>query len=278
MSAPIRVERAGHALHITLDRPKVRNAMSLEMVDALIDTFEGLRGDRGVRAVVIRGAGGHFCAGGDIKDMAAARQAAGAAGAGAGAEADPIAAVNRRFGDLLVAAQGLDQVLIAALEGVVLGGGFGLACVADVAVATASARFAMPEVTLGLPPAQIALFVARRIGISQTRRLALTAARLDGDEAHRIGLVHEVVADADALSARVEALLQDLRRCAPGALAVTRRMLHDLAAGADARPLDRRLDEAAAAFSAAVRGPEGLAGTLAFVQKQSPPWAEEGAP
>lgn len=278
MSAPIRVERAGHALRITLDRPKACNAMSLEMVDALIDTFEGLRGDRGVRAVVIRGAGGHFCAGGDIKDMAAARQAAGAAEAGAGAGADPIAAVNRRFGDLLVAAQGLDQVLIAALEGVVLGGGFGLACVADVAVATASARFAMPEVTLGLPPAQIALFVARRIGISQTRRLALTAARLDGDEAHRIGLVHEVVADADALSARVEALLQDLRRCAPGALAVTRRMLHDLAAGADARPLDRRLDEAAAAFSAAVRGPEGLAGTLAFVQKQSPPWAEEGAP
>ncbi|MFN3200777.1 MAG: enoyl-CoA hydratase/isomerase family protein [Bradymonadia bacterium] len=262
----VSVRLLDHALFVTLNRPRVRNAMSLAMVDELIGIFTALKGDRSIRAVVMRGAEGHFCAGGDIKDMAMARQAEAVDGV------DPIARVNRRFGDLLVAAQGLDQVLVVALEGSVLGGGFGLACVSDVAIATADARFGLPEVTLGLPPAQIALFVGRRIGLAQTRRLALTGARFNGTEAGRLGLVHYVEADENDLEWRLKVVLAEIRRCAPEALAVTRAMLNDLAAGSDVRPLDRRLDEAADAFAQAVRGDEGMAGTLAFISKQRPPW------
>ena len=158
-------------LHVTLNRPEARNAMSLVMVRELGDLFATIESRRDVRAVVLRGAGGHFCAGGDVKDMAAARVAEpGADGK------DPIAAVNAQFGELVDRVNRAPQVVIAVLEGSVLGGGLGLACVADVALALASASFGLPETGLGLPPAQIAPFLVQRLGFSEARRLAVTGA------------------------------------------------------------------------------------------------------
>lgn len=191
-------------LRITLNRPQSRNAMSLAMVGELRAVLAAVRDDRSVRALVLRGAGGHFCAGGDIKDMAGARAA--------GAEA--YRTLNRAFGSLLEEAQAAPQLLVALVEGAVLGGGFGLACVSDVAIAAADAQFGLPETSLGILPAQIAPFVVRRIGLTQARRLALTAARFDGREALRLGLVHFCEADADALEQRLEETLEQLRRCA----------------------------------------------------------------
>ncbi|WP_313466303.1 enoyl-CoA hydratase/isomerase family protein, partial [Pseudomonas nitroreducens] len=117
------LEREGGVLHVTLNRPDSRNAMSLAMVSELRAVLAAVRDDRAVRAIVLRGAGGHFCAGGDIKDMASARATG----------PDAYAALNRAFGGLLEEAQAQPQVLVAALEGAVLGGGFGLACVSDIA-------------------------------------------------------------------------------------------------------------------------------------------------
>src|SRR3990167_2914360 len=117
-------------LHITLNRPDSRNAMSLAMVSELRAVLESLRNDLSVRAIVLRGAGGHFCAGGDIKDMAGARAAGG----------DAYRSLNRAFGSLLEEAQNTPQVLIAVLEGAVLGGGFGLACVSDIAICQQDAK------------------------------------------------------------------------------------------------------------------------------------------
>src|SRR3546814_8013472 len=90
---------------------------------------------------------------------------------------------------------GAPQVVIAICEGAVLGGGFGLACVSDIAFAHVDARFGMPETTRGLPPAQIAPFVVERIGLTQARRLCLTGAQFRGAEALRLGIVHEGFAD-----------------------------------------------------------------------------------
>src|SRR4051794_17298647 len=170
-------------LHVALNRPEVRNAMSLVMVRELRDLFASIEARRDVRAVVLRGAGGHFSAGGDVKDMAAARSAdPGPDGR------DPIEVVNARFGELVDRVNRAPQVVIAVLEGAVFGGGFGLACVADVALALTSASFGLPETGLGLPPAQIAPFLVQRLGLSQARRLAVTGARFDGSEAARLGV------------------------------------------------------------------------------------------
>lgn len=254
------LEQAGGVLHITLNRPESRNAMSLAMVDELRAVLAAVRGDTHVRALVLRGAGGHFCAGGDIKDMASARAT------GSNAYRD----LNRAFGSLLEVAQTQPQALIAVLEGAILGGGFGLACVSDIAIALADAQFGLPETSLGILPAQIAPFVVKRIGLTQARRLALTAARFDGREALRLGLVHFAEADGAALEQRLAESLEQIRRCAPGANAHTKALL----LATENETLGTLLDSAAEQFAAAVTGPEGTEGTLAFVQKRKPSWAE----
>jgi isohexenylglutaconyl-CoA hydratase len=246
-------------LHVTLNRPDSRNAMSLQMVGELRAVLAAVKDDRTVRALVIGGAGGHFCAGGDIKDMANARAQG----------PDAYRDLNRAFGALLQEVQHAPQVVITVLQGAVLGGGFGLVCVSDVALADHQAQFGLPETSLGLLPAQIAPFVVQRIGLTQARRLALTAARFDGVQARRIGLVHFVEHDPQALAERLDEVLAHVLCCAPGANALTKQLLL-----ASARqPSDALLDQAAEWFSEAVTGTEGIEGTMAFVQKRKPGWA-----
>jgi isohexenylglutaconyl-CoA hydratase len=252
-------------LHVSLNRPEARNAMSLVMVRELGDLFATIEARREVRAVVLRGAGGHFSAGGDVKDMAAARTAEPEADG-----KDPIAVVNAQFGTLVDRVNRAPQVVIAVLEGAVFGGGFGLACVADVALALTSASFGLPETGLGLPPAQIAPFLVQRLGLSQARRLAVTGARFDGAEAARLGVVHEAHADAASLEAALERVLGEVMRCAPGAIAATKRILLESHRGEPGA----LIDEAARLFAAAARGPEGQEGTMAFIEKRLPAWAE----
>lgn len=253
------LERHNGVLHITLNRPDSRNAMSLQMVAELRAVLATVRDDRQIRALVIGGAGGHFCAGADIKDMANAR----AQGATAYRE------LNRAFGALLEETQHAPQVVITVLQGAVLGGGFGLACVSDIAMADHQAQFGLPETSLGLLPAQIAPFVVQRIGLTQARRLALTAARFDGNQARRMGLVHFVEHDPQALAERLDEVLAHVLCCAPGANAATKKLL--LASAGQLS--DGLLDQAAEWFSEAVTGDEGVEGTMAFVQKRKPGWA-----
>ncbi|MGF0242641.1 enoyl-CoA hydratase/isomerase family protein [Rhodococcus sp. IEGM1300] len=253
------LESHNGVLHVTLNRPESRNAMSLQMVVELRAVLAAVRDDRTVRALVIGGAGGHFCAGGDIKDMASARAQ------GTTAYRD----LNRVFGALLQEVQHAPQVVITVLQGAVLGGGFGLACVSDVALADHQAQFGLPETSLGLLPAQIAPFVVQRIGLTQARRLALTAARFDGTQAKRLGLVHFVEHDAQGLAERLDEVLAHVLCCAPEANALTKKLL--LASAG--QPSDGLLDEAAEWFGQAVNGTEGIEGTMAFVQKRKPRWA-----
>ena len=265
----INAATTGAVLEITLNRPEVRNAMSLAMVGELRRALEHAESTAGheqaIRVVVLRGAGGHFCAGGDLKDMAVARMRAMQGGSG---DADPIAQVNAEFGHLCAAFANTPLAVVAVLEGTVMGGGFGLACVADVAIATETARFRLPETSLGVVPAQIAPFLVERLGYSQAKRLAVTGGRLDSAQALAIGLVHQLVRTTEVDSA-VQAVLTDILTCAPGALAATKALM----AKARWSPAAALVEEAAALFSRAVQGPEGQEGTTAFLQKRKPTWA-----
>lgn len=252
-------------LHIRLNRPDVRNAMSLQMTEELMAVFTAIQDSREIRAVVLRGNGGHFCAGGDIKDMAGARMQASQSGDG-----EAYAKLNRAFGKMITLVDHAPQVVIAALEGAVLGGGFGLACVSDVAIALNTAQFGLPETGLGVIPAQIAPFVVKRIGLTQARALALLGARFNGEEAQRLGIVHRVVSSAGDLGGAVIEALTQVQRCAPEANRATKALLHRV----DHEPLESLLDDAAKQFARAVAGPEGAEGTMAFVQKRLPNWAE----
>lgn len=255
------VRREAGVRHLTLNRPELRNAMSLEMVEALLAELSQAERE-GDRIVVLRGAGGHFCSGGDIKDM-------GAAQAQPATDTDPVAQVNARFGALCAAYAGTGLAVVCVVEGAVMGGGFGLACVADVVIAEESAVFRLPETGLGLVPAQIAPFLVERLGYSQARRLAVTGGKLDAGEAMRVGLVHEVHAGEDALQSALMATVEQIRNGAPHAIAETKKLVRR-ARLEDPASL---VADAAGVFAKAARGEEGAEGMTAFLEKRKPNWA-----
>ncbi len=265
-TSDIRLVLRGPVLHLWLDRPKIRNAMSSQMVREIAATFAAIAEDRSVRVVVLRGSGGTFCAGGDIKSMSAAHEAP-PAGA-----SDELKENNRRFGAMLEAVNAAPQVVIAAVEGYAMGGGFGLACVADITIAAADARFAMSEVMIGVVAAAISPFVVQRIGLTASRRLAVTGLRLDGVEAAKVGIAHLSVADAAALDDAVRDACNQVLKCGPAAIAASKQLMLR-AAGPNGMP--ELLSAAADAFAAAVRSPEGREGTKAFVEKRKPSWVAQ---
>jgi isohexenylglutaconyl-CoA hydratase len=266
------LRREGSILHLTLNRPHVRNAMSFAMIEEIIAVFDAIADSNEIRIVVLRGAAGNFCAGGDIKDMATARMAP-VSPEQIGGPDDPMVIGNRKFGTMLSVIEAAPQAVVAVLEGTVMGGGFGLACVADVSLSRTDAQFRLPETSLGLPPAQIAAFIVRRVGLTQARRFAVTGAKLDGTAAREVGLVHEVYTDDESLETGLAHTLAQIRRCAPGAVAVTK----DLVISSLSENLEVLLDRAARDFAIAIRGPEGQEGTMAFIEKRDPKWARNDA-
>lgn len=272
----------GGVCTLTLNRPEVRNAMSQVMVQELLAALRAAESDAAVRVLVLRGAGGHFCAGGDISDMAQARmklaqrQAMGGAAASDDAAheaADPVADFNAQFGRLCLAYARTSLPLVTVLEGTVMGGGFGLACVSDVSLAGPSTVFRLPETALGVIPAQIAPFLVERLGYAEAKRLAVTGAKIDAAQALVIRLVHEVLPDATALDAALQRSVASILACAPGAIAATKGLL----ARARSEAPDGLIDEAAALFSRAVLSDEGQEGTSAFMQKRKPYWVPKEA-
>jgi isohexenylglutaconyl-CoA hydratase len=257
-SSTIQVTRSTGVTTLTLNRPESRNAMSLAMVDELLAALEVAAHDGQTRVIVLRGAGGHFCSGGDLKDMAAAR--------GGGVES--IAKVNRRFGELCAAVIDSPLATIAVLEGGVMGGGFGLACAVDVALCDTTASFRLPETSLGLVPAQIAPYLVERLGYSQAKRLAVTGGRIDGRMAEKIGLVHECYSDTTALDAGIASTIKDILACAPNALAATKQLV----ARARLNTPATLIGDAANAFASAATSAEGTEGVMAFVQKRVASW------
>lgn len=264
-TSQLALRRDGWQLHVTLNRPDVRNAINEAMWSEIEDVFARIRDDRSIRAVILRGAGGYFCAGADLKE----RKSLAELSSGAGDGADPLVARSRKAGRLLMAIDRAPQIVIAAVEGGALGGGFGLVCVSDIAIALAEARFGLPEVTLGIPPAQILPYLVKRIGITHVRRLALTAARFDGTEAARLGVVHEAVGTSAALDERLAATLALIDRCGPSAIAATKALMQHI----EAVDTEALVDHSAVLFAQAARSAEGIEGAAAFRERRAPAWA-----
>nr|WP_314369861.1 enoyl-CoA hydratase-related protein [uncultured Acinetobacter sp.] len=262
----IQLEQQGSILTLWLNRPESRNAMSLNMVNAIQQVFAHIADDVSIRAVILRGKGGHFCAGGDIKDMAALRIESANVGS-----LQPYVDFNRRFGAMIEQVDQAPQTVVVILEGAVLGGGFGLACVSDIAISRDNAQFGLPETGLGVLPAQIAPFVVKRIGLTQARRLALLGSRFNGETAQKLGVIHEVVRDDVELEQLLADTIQQIKRAAPLASRNTKALLHRTLN----EPLDSLLDVAAQQFAQAVGGLEGQEGTMAFIQKRLPNWTEQ---
>ncbi len=258
------LDRQGSVLTAWLDRPEARNALSAVMVTELGAVLDTVRDDRSLRTIILRGRGGVFCAGGDIKGFKSDLQ-------GREPGAAEVARGNREFGDLMIKLNEQPQVVIVLVEGAAIGGGLGLACVGDVTIVTREARFRLSETSLGIPPAQIAPFVTERVGLTQARRLMLTGARFRGEEAVQYGIGHILAEDAADLEAKCAGVLEEIALCAPGANAVTKGIVFETTR----RPRPEALDFAARGFAACMLSDEGREGVAAFVEKRKPRWAAD---
>lgn len=256
----VEVKIEDRVLHITLNRPKAFNAISQEMVSELTEIFNGLE-RMDVRAVVLRGAGGNFCAGADVKEMSTLIEHSKAG------DLDAIAKHNQSAGMLFTLIDEAPYPVIAVLEGSVLGGGMGFCCAADIAIAKSNAVFGLPETCLGLIPAQISPFVRRRLGESNARLMAVEGGRIDAVRAERLGLVHYLVADDVELESTLNAVLKKVKACAPKALACAKQLMVGKA------PIESCEPEALGMlFAKHMASDEGKEGTSAFIEKRTPAW------
>jgi methylglutaconyl-CoA hydratase len=243
---------------LTLSRPDVRNAFNDEVIAELKAAFIDAGQAAEVRCVVLAAEGPAFCAGADLNWM---RRMADYTRDENLADAGQLAAMLRAIYEC-------PKPTIARVQGDVFAGGVGLVAACDMAVSVDTATYCLSEVRLGLIPATISPYVIRAMGARAAHRYFLTAERFSAAEAHRIGLVHEVVA-ADALDAKVAELTHALVSASPNAVRACKRLVQDVA--------EREIDDALVALTVAgiadIRASaEGKEGVQSFLQKRKPSW------
>lgn len=244
---------------VTLNRAKVNNAYDGALLDALQQGVGRLAADPTIRAIVITGAGRHFQAGADLSWLRAM------------AEAGPEEAFAASMGTTgaMAALNECPKPTLALVNGACFGGGCGLVACCDIAIAATDALFGLTEVRVGVAPSPISTHLVHALGMRQARRYAITGERFDAAEALRIGLVHELAAP-DALAARGEAIVGEILKSAPGAIARTKASL--LAANGEV--LDgARLQHLAHDSWLQRSSAEGHEGLAAFAEKRKPSWA-----
>ncbi|MBW8845876.1 MAG: enoyl-CoA hydratase/isomerase family protein [Burkholderiales bacterium] len=243
---------------LTMNRPAVFNAFDETLIAELDAAFSQLGSDAGVRAIVLAGAGKHFSAGADLQWMQRA----------AAASQDDNLADARRFSAMLARIAECPKPTIARVQGAALGGGVGLVCACDMAVASDAASFSVSEARMGILPAVIGPHLVNAVGLREARRLALTASRIGADEALRVGLVQRVV-PIEGLDTAVDALAADLLACGPQAQAEIKQLYARFSPG----PVTADVRELTAQTIARVRiTPEAREGFAAFFAKRAPNW------
>jgi enoyl-CoA hydratase len=255
MTEEIRTERRGGALRIRVDRPSARNAMTFAMYDRIAAVCRDANADASVKAVVLTGSGDAFVAGTDIAQFVDFR------------EASQALEYERRMDAWLGAIEDVRVPTIAALRGPVVGGGLAIAAACDLRVAAPSARFGVPVArTLGnCFSAANLVRLAALVGLGRVKELVLTARLIDAQEARAIGLVSEVVADENALDARVDELVEQLASYAPLTLHATKEMVRRIRA----RMMP---DEASDLVALCYTSADFREGVAAFIARRKPVW------
>lgn len=261
-TSAIDLERDGDWLTVWFNQPESRNPLTGERVADLLALCTVLSARPDIRGVTFRGRGGIFCAGGDLKSFKDVFQG--------NADTAGVIEMSKDGGRMMGAVAALPQVTVMAVEGAAMAGGFGLACIGDMVIVEKGTRFALTETMIGLSPAQIAPFVIERLGPREGRRLMLLAQALDAEEALRIGLADRLVDGAGGIDAAIAEVCAQVLRCAPGAVAETKRLIRVLP------PMSRaeQVEAAAASFAARMLSEEGREGISSFFEKRKPHWAK----
>ncbi|MEC7831356.1 MAG: enoyl-CoA hydratase-related protein [Pseudomonadota bacterium] len=258
------LEKDEECLRIWFNTPENRNALSEEVIEDLEKTVEAVNNDLSIRTIILRGKGGVFCAGADLKGFRSNFQSG-------NKDIKEISLQNQKMGRLLDNLNQISQTIIVLIEGAAIAGGMGFACIGDITVSTSDAQFSLTETSIGIPPAQIAPFVVQRIGFSKARQLMLTGSRFKGVEAFEMGLVHVLVDEEGELEKKAIEIRKSIRRCAPGANSATKAILF-------ATQYAKREDLIGFAgdkFAECMLSDEAQEGVASFIEKRKPNWADE---
>ena len=250
-------------LTISFNQPEKRNALTEELTNDLKNIIETTKDDLTIRGVTMRGEGGIFCAGGDLKMFKTGFQG------GEQGKSD-VTQASKLTGKFFEMVNSYPKPVIMSVEGAAMAGGLGLMTTGDVVIVTKDCKFSLTETTLGIPPAQIAPFIVARVGLSKARRLMLTAARLNGSDAYEIGLADFLAEDADELKKIENEIKKGVMKCAPKANAVTK----EIVLATRYMSKDEMIEFAANGFAECMLSPEGLEGISSFIEKRKPKWSK----
>lgn len=243
---------------LTLNRPDIHNAFDDALISEMTQTLTDLAASNQTRVLVLQSNGKNFSAGADLNWM----------------KRTSTYTLDENKRDAVALATMMNTLdkfpapTIAVVQGAAMGGGVGLTSCCDIAIAADRAFFALSEVKLGLIPAAISPFVINAIGQRASRRYFLTAERFDATTALELGLVHEV-RGSDALSGRVDELIDTLLESGPAAQREAKKLLHQVAG----KPYsDKLLDQTASHIAKVRASNEGREGVTAFLEKRKPDW------
>lgn len=259
MSEYILVSETNGIATITLNRPIKRNAMNADMVRELLQAIKKLSGEKEVRVLLINGNGENFCAGGDIDNM---RKMA-------------IASDDENYDDAQLLADLLYQLYcfphptIALVHGATMGGGMGLVCACDIALAANNAMFGFPEVKLGITPSMISPYVISAMGERAAHYYFLTGEKFTAEIALGLGLVHQVT-DNETLLNSGQALAELILNNSPNALMTAKQLIRHISKEKITPALAQKTAEHLATLRTSEQAKEGL---NAFLEKRKPTWS-----
>lgn len=255
----LQLETDVYTTTLTLNRPDKRNAISAQMIAELLAALAEIEAGP-ARALVLTGAGKAFCSGMDLEYLKAF----------SGQSPQQVHEDARRIASLYQRVYTFSKPLIAAVNGPAIAGGSGLAMLADLTLAVPEAKFGYTEVRVGFMPAIVATFVVRQLGEKRARDLLLTGRIFDAQEAHRLGLVNEVVPAAKLLE-RARELAASLGELSPLSLSYTKRLLCKFAQAEIDRDLGIAIEE-----STRIRSTSDFReGIAAFLEKRRAVWSGE---
>ncbi|MBV8337846.1 MAG: enoyl-CoA hydratase [Alphaproteobacteria bacterium] len=249
MPQEISVDRIGHALHIRLDRPDKRNAVTRSMYEAMTEAIAIAEVDPAIRAVLFSGAGDAFCAGNDLNDFVA----------------DPPSGMDSPAFRFVSAISTAQKVLVAAVHGAAVGIGTTMLLHCDLVVAARNAKLSLPFVALGLvPEAASSLLLPRAAGYRRAAELLLLGEPIDAETALRWGLVNRVVDDERLIDVGME-LAARAALLPPSAVRLTKQLLKDDRVG-----VAIRIEQEADIFVDRLNSPEFQEAASAFFEKRPP--------
>lgn len=252
----VKIDDRGVA-YVAMNVPEKRNALSSQMIAELTDMALTIGAQAATRAIVLSGAGKVFCAGGDLNWMKAQIEA----------DRKTRMAEARKLAKMLFALNEMPTPLIGRIHGGAFGGGVGMACVCDVAIADRETKFGLTETRLGLIPATIGPYVLARIGEGKARRIFMSARIFGASEAADLGLIARAV-DADQLDDAVEAEVEPYLSVAPVAVGSAKALARALGPRIDPDVIDDTIQRLADTWE----GEEALEGIGSFLNQTRPRW------